>query len=496
MKFLKVISSLLNEGRKEDLKKKYSDKFKEYSDTLDFVLGISDLADSNYKYTDFVLKNLHPNSSTDEVEDAVELVKDFEQFSNKLEIKDINQYNSFEQLQNEIHKLKEVKGPKPESERVYEDDKFLVIKPKNEEASCKYGSNTKWCVTSKGSGHFGRYTAGNQGLYFIINKANSTNRSYSKVAIHFTDEGNTSYWDAQDNSMSQREIDVMEYAFPEIIESIKDDYKKNSMSRADLFLQKVFDNNNEKLLKRKNYLSSEYSLESSIVGFSNSEVGKGHANAIVGIWLVSPDGKGTVIDSYETYITYNPKDERYFDFRVSFVGDDDLTGEDIIDLELENFEIGGTSPIGSSINITSDNIRGYIVNRVLDRIQNNPNLIQKVAGTSKVWNPNRSSYGYTFSKNKGLIKKLVDFLDKGDIGTKLDFLVSIGKLKSKTIDGKKYYSKNNNFLPSSQWRGYFSSFFASAKLAGILNYRKIGKDYFLIKGPNFEAFKEGQLKSL
>jgi hypothetical protein len=211
---------------------------------------------------------------------------------------------------------------------------------------------------------------------------------------------------------------------------------------------------------------------------------------------VSPDGKGTVIDSYETYITYNPKDERYFDFRVSFVGDDDLTGEDIIDLELENFEIGGTSPIGSSINITSDNIRGYIVNRVLDRIQNNPNLIQKVAGTSKVWNPNRSSYGYTFSKNKGLIKKLVDFLDKGDIGTKLDFLVSIGKLKSKTIDGKKYYSKNNNFLPSSQWRGYFSSFFASAKLAGILNYRKIGRDYFLIKGPNFEAFKTGELKSL
>jgi hypothetical protein len=497
MKFLKVISSLLNEGRKEDLKKKYSDKFKEYSDTLDFVLGISDLADSNYKYTDFVLKNLHPNSSTDEVEDAVELVKDFEQFSNKLEIKDINQYNSFEQLQNEIHKLKEVKGPKPESERVYEDDKFLVIKPKNEEASCKYGSNTKWCVTSKGSGHFGRYTAGNQGLYFIINKANSTNRSYSKVAIHFTDEGNTSYWDAQDNSMSQREIDVMEYAFPEIIESIKDDYKKNSMSRADLFLQKVFDNNNEKLLKRKNYLSSEYSLESSIVGFSNSEVGKGHANAIVGIWLVSPDGKGTVIDSYETYITYNPKDERYFDFRVSFVGDDDLTGEDIIDLELENYALGGTSPIGSSINITSDNIRTYIVNKVLDRIQDNPKLIQKVAGTSKVWRPN-PNYGYTFKKNSGLIKKLVDYLDSGTIGTRLDFLESVGSLESKIINGKKQYSiaGRNDYRPSSGFRGQLSSFFASAKNAGILDYRKVGKDYLLTKGPNFKAFKSGELKSL
>ena len=87
-------------------------------------------------------------------------------------------------------------------------------------------------------------------------------------------------------------------------------------------------------------------------------------------------------------------------------------------------------------------------------------------------------------------------MDDGTIGTKLDFLESIGKLKSKTVDGKKYYSKSGDYLPSSQWRGYFSSFFASAKMAGILTYRKVGTGYFLTKGPNFEAFKEGQLKSL
>ena len=496
---MKFIGILLKEGRKEDLKKKYSTKFNEQD--LEFILNISDLKDFNHKYTDFVLKNTDGDGEldTDELEHLVDLIKDFDKYQSQLPKKDINQYVSLNELEKVILYIRDKQKEKQlssQAQKVYEDDKFLVVKPQTEEASCKYGSNTKWCVTSKGSGHFGRYTAGNQGLYFIINKANSTNQNYSKVAIHFTDEGNTTYWDAQDNSMSKREIDVMEYAFAEIIQSIKDDYQKNSMSRADIFLQKIFNNHNEKLLIRKNYLSSEFSLEASVVGFNNDNTEKGHANASLVIWLVSPDGKETVIDAYETYIIYNPKDERYFDFKVSFVGDDDLTGEDIIDLELENFEIGGTSPIGSSINITSDNIRGYIVNRVLDRIQNNPILIQKVAGTSKVWNPNRSSYGYTFSKNKGLIKKLVDYLDQGTIGTKLDFLESIGKLKSKTIEGKKYYSKNNNFLPSSQWRGYFSSFFASAKLAGILNYRKIGKDYFLIKGPNFEAFKEGQLKSL
>lgn len=494
------MSALLNEGRKEDLQKKYSNKFKEYSETLSTILSSSDLADTNFKYADFVLKNLHPNSSLDEVEEVIELVKDFHRYQSNLEKKDINQYKSIDELNRALdysRTKEEEKQLSSQVQKVYEDDKFLVVKPQTEEASCKYGSNTKWCVTSKGSGHFDRYTAGNQGLYFIINKANSTNRSYSKVAIHFTDEGNTSYWDAQDNSMSQREIDVMEYAFPEIIESIKDDYKKNSMSRADLFLQKVFDNNNEKLLKRKNYLSSEYSLESSIVGFSNSEVGKGHANASVVIWLVSPDGKETVIDSYETYIIYNPKDERYFDFRVNFVGDDDLTGEDIIDLELEKYILGGTSPIGSSINITSDNIRTYIVNKVLNYIQDNPKLIQKVAGTSKVWKPN-PNYGYTFKRNSGLIKKLVDYLDSGTIGTRLDFLESVGSLESKIINGKKQYSitGRNDYRPSSGFRGQLSSFFASAKNAGILDYRKVGKDYLLTKGPNFKAFKSGELKSL
>jgi hypothetical protein len=499
MKFLKVMSALLGEGRKEDLQKKYSDKFNEYSETLSTILNSSDLSDTNFKYADFVLKNLHPNSSLDEVAEVIELVKDFHRYQSNLEKKDINQYKSIDELNRALNFSKtkeEEKQLSSQSQKVYEDDKFLVVKPQTEEASCKYGSNTRWCVTSKGSGHFGRYTSGKQGLYFIINKSNSTNQNYSKVAIHFDDEGYLRYWDARDSLMTRREVDVMEYAFPEIIQSIKDDYKKISISTRDIFLQKIFSNHNEKLIIYKNYLSSGFSLEVSVVGFYSGDTEKGYATASLVIRLVSPDGEETIIDAYKTYIIYNQPNEMYFDFKVSFVGDDELTRQDIIDLGLENFEFGGASPIGSSINITSDNIRGYILNRVLDRIQDNPNLIQKVAGTSKVWRPDRGNYGYTFSQNKGLIKKLVDYMDDGTIGTKLDFLVSIGKLKSKIIDGKKYYSKNGDFLPSSNWRGHFSSFFASAKMAGILNYRKVGRDYFLTKGPNFNAFKEGQLKPL
>lgn len=501
---MKFMSILLSEGRKEDLKKKYTDKFKEYPDTLTFVLGIADLADSNHKYTDFVLKNLHPNSSTDEVEDAVELVKDFEQYSNRLDIKDINQYRDFQQLEDALeYVIQDVKGKDEERElskkadRVYEDNMFLVIKPKTEQASCKYGSNTKWCVTSKGSGHFGRYTSGRQALYFIINKANSTNKSYSKVAIHFDDEGFMRYWDSQDSPMSQREIDVFEYAFPEMIESIKSDYKDYAGSMTDRFLIETFDKVGENTAESRNYLNSNYNLTTYIRGFQNIlDLGFGHSEAQISIFLES-DKESKLIDEYQVFITYKSKDEKTFTASIGFMGTDEVAGDDFEDLGLEGWGIDVTYNLGRTPADTAEGVRRHIVTRVLDHIKNNPKLLQKVAGSSLVWRPDRFNYGYTFGKNKGLIKKLVDYLDAGSIGTKLDFLESIGKLKTKVIDGKKMYTRTGEkYFPARQFRGQFSSFFASAKLAGILNYRKVGKDYFLTKGPNFDAFKLGKLKAL
>jgi hypothetical protein len=40
---MRLTPILIQEGRKEDLQKKYTEKFKEYPENLDFILGISDL---------------------------------------------------------------------------------------------------------------------------------------------------------------------------------------------------------------------------------------------------------------------------------------------------------------------------------------------------------------------------------------------------------------------------------------------------------------------
>ena len=498
---MKFMSILLNESRKEDLRKKYAKKF-EGGTGLDFILNISDLVDFNHKYTDWVLKNVDPESENfdDDVEYIAELVKDFDKYSSQFPKKDINQYVSFNELESVINfvrtknKDKELEGL---AKKIYEKGDFVVIQPKTEQASCKYGSNTKWCVTSKDSGHFGRYTAGRQGLYFIINKAKSTNKNYSKVAIHFDDSGDMRYWDSQDAPMTQREIDVFEYAFPEMIQAIKDDYKIFAGSMTDRILTETFNMMGENSAENKNYLRSNYNLSTLLRGFQNNpDLGFGHSEARLSISLNS-DNENKLIDEYQVFITYKSKDEKTFIASIGFAGTDDYS-DDFEDLGLEEWGIDVTYNIGRSPAETAEGVRRHITNRVLDHIVNNPKLIQKVAGTSKVWRADRANYGYTFGKNKGLIKKLVDWLDKGTIGTKLDFLVDIGKLDKK-IEGDKplYSAKNRNtFEPSSRWRGQFSSFFASAKNAGILDYRKIGKDFLLKKGNNFDAFKSGELKAL
>jgi hypothetical protein len=130
---------------------------------------------------------------------------------------------------------------------------------------------------------------------------------------------------------------------------------------------------------------------------------------------------------------------------------------------------------------------------------NTPEFMSKIHDGKTVWSPNRASYSYTFKRqDSGLIKQLVDFLDSGKEGTKLDFLADVGILQKKEENGKPYFARvgQNDWRQPSVWRGQHSGFFNSAKLSGILDYDKKGHQFYLKKGPNFDKFKEGELKAL
>ena len=496
---MKFMSILLGEGRKEDLRSKYIKSMD--PEVLDWILGINDLQDFNHKYTDFVLRTLNKDSEDleDDIDSVITMLKYFDKHNSQLEKKDINQYKSTSELFNAIRPIQEKEHQKvmeSKVDRIYEDDKFLVIKPLTHAASCKYGSNTKWCTTAQDDQHFKRYTTGGNQLYYVINKSNSTNKNYSKVAIHFGGGGKPTYWDSQDSQMSDREVNVLSYAFPEIIQSIEDDYNKIFKSEIERLLQEVFNQQGETTRKIDNYLKPNTTLTVVVQGFETiNDLGKGYAIASLGIVLYPFKASPLLIDSYEVFITFSPDSEKSFKTDVGFSANEPQDDQSFIDMNLENWGFSSKYLIQGEPGRIAESIRNFIASKVLEHVKINPELVKKVVGTSKVFTP---TYGYTFGKNKGWVKKLVDYLDSGKVGTKLDFLTDVGYLEKITQDGKTKFKKTKGgFIYNPRdLRGQHASFFAAAKNAGILGYRKVGKDYFFIKGPNFDAFKSGELKAL
>lgn len=492
---MKFISILLKEGRKEDLKKKYANKFKETD--LDWILNISDLVDFNHKYSDFVLKNVDPNSQTfdEDVHTAVEIVKDFDKYQSNLEKRDINQYSNLWDLDLVLEPIKAKEKERElekQVDKIFENDKFLVIQPKSHKASCKYGANTKWCTTAQSPDHFQRYTSGSQALYYIINKANSTNKDYSKVAIHFDNSGNPKFWDSKDSPMGEREIAIFKYAFPEIIDAIEENYKTFRVSAEEKHLNEIFNSFGVTKRSDKKLFGTESELSVVIEGFQGiNDLGPGHTEASLAVVL-----DNVLIDEYQVFVTFKSTNKEYFEASIGFMGKDNNIEEDyFIDLGLENWGIDVKFNILNTAQNTAEGVRNYIASRCLDEVKKNTKLREKIVGSSRFFTP---TYGYTFGKNKGWVKKLVDYLDSGKVGTKLDFLTDIKYLERIQKDGKVQYrrTKGNHIFKPRELRGQHSSFFAAAKNAGILGYKKVGREFFLVKGPNFDAFKKGELKAL
>ena len=92
-------------------------------------------------------------------------------------------------LGNDLLKAKELKDNKEKdkkakknSDKIYEDSNWLVVRPKTWEASCVYGAGTKWCTTNKESDHHFKRETDRNFLIYVIDKNKSSNDVLYKVA--------------------------------------------------------------------------------------------------------------------------------------------------------------------------------------------------------------------------------------------------------------------------------------------------------------------------
>ena len=208
-------SNVLLEGRKEDAIKKYGEEH------IDLVNLLSNVDPSgNNKYLNWMLKTALGENKDEEIPTAdtvARVVSDFHRNLQRIKNKDINSYNTLMDLKNVVDEAlatEKEKRVSKEAVKIYEDDKIVVMAPFTVEASCKYGSGSKWCIAQTNSSnntnpHFDDYSK-HSNFYFFINKemtAAGGGGYHYKYALQWRFDNSSkqmTWWDAQDNSSNER----------------------------------------------------------------------------------------------------------------------------------------------------------------------------------------------------------------------------------------------------------------------------------------------------
>ena len=201
MKFIELIF----EGREDDFKSTYANKFS--PEKLEAIINMVNEVPNGTKFLTFLGKVLPNTVSQGILDDTVKpVLKKFVAIGPNLEIKDINQYKTFAELNTSIQKyenrirrsVETIEG----ADLVYEDDTFTVIAPLTTKASCYYGAGTKWCTASSADNtHFNNYMREGK-LFYILDKTKPTSDRFYKVALLKKFDGDESYFDAPDEKFT------------------------------------------------------------------------------------------------------------------------------------------------------------------------------------------------------------------------------------------------------------------------------------------------------
>jgi hypothetical protein len=146
------------------------------------------------KYVPFLLKtwvNRKENGCPTTTDALTRLVKQFDELLPYIENKDIYnpKYSHISQLFKDISLADEIREEKQfvredNCETLIETDEYLFVRPTTIKGSLKYGSNTKWCTSSKKHPqHFNDYSK-NGLLVYLIDKDKIKNEFGKKIAFY------------------------------------------------------------------------------------------------------------------------------------------------------------------------------------------------------------------------------------------------------------------------------------------------------------------------
>ena len=226
---------MLAEGRLQDTKKKHPNLAK--IGMIDYLSGAD--PSGNNKYLQWSAKQLEQSSLSD-VEYAARSVSlavaEFHKYSQRLQKKDINQYRSYLDIMSDVSAIKNILTNKEkrrkekekmsgESSVVYESDNYFVVRPDTPEASCYFGRNTKWCISSTESqNYFEEYTEKGKVFYMVrSDKEADKDSRHKKIALVYGTNGLEEAYDVIDHEIgTQALVKIFGDEYNAIIEATDD----------------------------------------------------------------------------------------------------------------------------------------------------------------------------------------------------------------------------------------------------------------------------------
>ena len=215
-------SKLIKEGRVEDFKSKFGQKFTPAN--ADRIV-----ANVSPKFLNWVGKTFDSINFNSNFPDLVLKLREFDKISSNLPKTDINSYKSLSELYQALNDY--ANRPRRQARKVeggnvvYEDDRFFIVNPLTQEASCYYGKGTKWCTAADSSHQFNQYNQDGK-LFYILDKSLPTNDPFYKVALLKKFSGDMTFYDAKDETIKggkwiapSEKFDVIVAAIDKYLES-------------------------------------------------------------------------------------------------------------------------------------------------------------------------------------------------------------------------------------------------------------------------------------
>jgi len=191
-------SEIILENRIDDFRNTYSRKY-----TPEQLKKIIDLIPQ--KFLMWVGKNFDSVNFNENFPPLQNALNTFVKIGSNLPQTDLNEYKNVGQL---IDAIKDYEGKVRREVRkveggnvVYEDPRFFVVNPLTHQSSCYYGKGTKWCTAADTDYQFNQYNQDGK-LFYILDKTKQTSDPNYKIAILQKFNGESTVYDAKDETIN------------------------------------------------------------------------------------------------------------------------------------------------------------------------------------------------------------------------------------------------------------------------------------------------------